>query len=268
MTSPAPGGSALTRRTVVAAALACSARAAELKPETVAAFERYVAEAERRIDERAEAPKHFLWVEETAERRAAGRRAPVVARPAGGGLAEIPGGLIHHWIGAVFVPGVSAARALGLLEDYDRHALVYAPEVAASKLLGRQGNDFRVYYRLLKKKIVSVALDTEHEVRYRQLDEARWQSRSTATRIVEVENAGGAEERRLPPGRDSGFLWRLNSYWRLAERGGGVWLECEAISLTRDVPAGLGWLVKPVIQELPRESLAATLRNTYKALVE
>lgn len=252
---------------ILLAALLPAGAAAELKPETLAAFERYVREAERTADERARTPGRYLWVEESSERRAAGRRSTVVAPARAGALQEIAGGLVHHWIGAVFLPGVTPPQALGLLKDYDRHARVYAPEVAASKLLGRNGNDFRVYYRLLKKKIVTVVLDTEHAVRYRRLDEARWESRSYSTRIVEVDHAGRADERRLPPGRDSGFLWRLNSYWRLAGRDGGVWIECEAISLTRDVPAGLGWLVRPVIEDLPRESLAATLRNTYQALV-
>lgn len=265
MTSPLPP-TALSRWMALLAAVAAAMWAAELKPETAAAFERYVRQAERRIDERAGAPGSFLWVEESAERKAAGRRSAVVAPLEKGAPQEITGGLIHHWIGAVFVPGASLAQALALLEDYDRHARVYAPEVAASKLLSRSGHDFRVYYRLRKKKVLTVVLDTEHEVRYTRLDDKRWRSRSCSTRIVEVENAGRRDERRLPPGQDSGFLWRLNSYWRLAERDGGVWIECEAISLTRDVPAGLGWLVKPIVQDLPRESLAATLANTYGAL--
>lgn len=261
------GCAAVLRCGCLAASLVAAGAAAELEPATLAAFDHYVRQAERAAEERARTPQRFLWVEESSERSAAGRRAPVVAPPETGALREIPGGLVHHWIGAVFVPGASVAQALALLEDYDRHARFYAPEVAASKLLSRNGNDFRIYYRLLKKKVITVVLDTEHEVHYTRLDDKRWESRSYSTRIVEVENAGKADERRLPPGRDSGFLWRLNSYWRLAGRVGGLWIECEAISLTRDIPPGLGWLVKPVVQDLPRESLAATLRNTRNALV-
>ena len=47
---------------------------------------------------------------------------------------------------------------------------------------------------------------------------------------------------------------------------GGLLIECEAISLTRDVPAGLGWLVAPVIEEMPRDSLKFTLNATRNAL--
>ena len=93
------------------------------------------------------------------------------------------------------------------------------------------------------------------------LDAHRWYSRSYSTRIAEVDD--GQE---LPPGEDHGFLWRLDSYWRFEERDGGVYLECEAISLTRSVPLGLGWLINPIIQSLPRDSLVNTLRETREAL--
>ena len=46
----------------------------------------------------------------------------------------------------------------------------------------------------------------------------------------------------------------------------GLLIECEAISLTRDVPAGMGWLVAPIIQDMPRESLKFTLSATQNAL--
>jgi len=43
-------------------------------------------------------------------------------------------------------------------------------------------------------------------------------------------------------------------------------MECEAVSLTRDVPLGLGWLITPIIGELPREALEFTMRATKNAL--
>ena len=119
---------------------------------------------------------------------------------------------------------------------------------------------------MLKKKIITVVLDTEHEVHYRSLDRARWVCRSYSTRIAEVEDADSLKERVLPPDTGHGFLWRLYSYWRFAEREGGVFIECRAISLTRDVPFGLGWAIEPIIQKLPQESLIKTLECTRKAL--
>ena len=132
--------------------------------------------------------------------------------------------------------------------------------------LSHNGDDFRIYLRLLKKKVVTLVLNTEFDVHYIQVDQTRWRSLSRSRRIAEVEKAGTPQERELPPGTGEGFLWRLNTYWRFLERDGGTWVECEAISLSRDVPAGLGWLINPIVRSLPRQSLANTLRATRDAL--
>jgi hypothetical protein len=120
--------------------------------------------------------------------------------------------------------------------------------------------------RLLKRKVMTVVLDTDHDVHYESLDRKRWTCRSHTTRIAEVENAGTAVERVLSPDTGYGFLWRLFSYWRFQERDDGVYVECRAISLTRDVPFGLGWIIEPIIQKLPKESLINTLEATRRAL--
>ena len=44
-------------------------------------------------------------------------------------------------------------------------------------------------------------------------------------------------------------------------------IECRAISLTLDVPAALAWIINPIVQKLPKESLINTLEATRKALV-
>jgi len=67
-----------------------------------------------------------------------------------------------------------------------------------------------------------------------------------------VENVGSRDERVLQPDGGHGFLWRLYSYWRFEQRDTGVIVECRAISLTRDVPFGLGWAIEPIIQKLPQ----------------
>ena len=238
----------------------------DLKPETVQAYDRYVRSAEARIDARRGSPA-FLWTDSTPVQQAHVRAGDVLAEPwSGDGDVEIPDGLIHDWIGAVFIPGVTLEKTLRLVEDYNSHKRIYKPEVIDSRILTENGNDFQVYMRLLKKKVVTVVLDTRHQVRYTPLSPTRCSSRSYSTRIAEVENPGTPKERELPPGHDHGFLWRLNSYWRFEERDGGVYVECEAISLTRAVPTGLGWLINPVIRALPRESLANTLRATRDAL--
>ena len=183
-----------------------------------------------------------------------------------GASIPVPGGLIHHWIGVVFIPGVDLQRTLALLQNYGEHSRIYAPRVLRSKLIRRDGDDFKVFLRLRDKNVVTVVLDTDYDVHYVRLDPARACSQSYSTRVQEVERVGEKDERDKAVGHDNGYLWRLNSYWRFWERDGGVYVQLEAISLTRDIPEGLGWLVRPFITSIPKESLVFTLNRTRDAL--
>lgn len=238
---------------------------AELKPPTLAAFDAYMRSAEARL--RYDGQGNFLWVDGSPERRRLALEGKALAEPwMAKGQIAVPDGLIHDWVGAVFIPGATLERTLLLAENYDNNKNVYKPEVVDSKLLSRNGDDFTVFLRLLKKKVLTVTLNTTYDVRYLRVAPNRWRADAYSTRIAEVANAGERNERELPPGNDHGFLWRLNSFWRYEERDGGVFVECEAISLTRDVPNGLGWLINPIIQDLPRDSLVNLLTATRQAL--
>jgi hypothetical protein len=204
----------------------------ELQPHTVEAFDRYIRLAETRLDKQAHSAS-FLWVDGLPDRKTKVQRGEAVAGPAlGTGDVDVPDGSIHDWTGAVFIPGATLAATLALAQDYDNHKNIYKPEVQDSKRVKRGGNDFQVYLRLLKKQVITVVLNTNHDVRYFSLDATHCYSQSHSTRIAEVDNAGDADEREMQPGQDHGFLWRLNSYWRFEQRDGGVYVECEAISLT------------------------------------
>jgi len=237
----------------------------QLKPPTEEAFQRYMQTAQAQFENSLRGGP-FLWADASPYRQRAIREGKILAEPSGeSGDVEIPDGLIHDWTGAVFVPGATLAQTLRLVEDYDHHKNIYQPEVIESRILSRHDHNFHVFLRLLKKQVLTVVLNTEHDVRYTRLDDRRWYSQSATTRIAEVQDPG-PNEHELPVGNDHGFLWRLNSFWKFEERDGGVYLECRAISLTRDVPTGLGWLINPIIRALPRESLANTLRETRQAL--
>jgi hypothetical protein len=261
---------------VCALAVPGPARASELMPEAVAGFDRYVRLTEQRMQTELRPGAAFLWVDGLPETRrnnvhAQLQRGEVVSsrletRDSSNDL-RVPGALIHHWVGTVFVPGATLQQVLTLLKDYDHHAVYFRPEVSKSKTLEHAGEDFKVYLRLTRKKIVTVVLDSEYEVHYEQLDAVRTQSRSYSARIAEVVHPGESTERQMPPGKDNGFLWRLDSYWRFFESGRGVYVQCEAVSLTRDIPTGLGWLIAPFIESIPKESLEFMLRSTRAAVL-
>jgi hypothetical protein len=247
----------------LAALLLFQAHAADLQPRTVEAFDSYVRAAETRMN----AAKTFLWADESPDRARRVRQGEVVAEPfTGKPDIGVAGGLLHDWIGVVFIPGATVDYTIARLEDYNGHKDIFRPEVIDSRTLSHTGNDYLVYLRLVKKKVVTVVLNTEFEVHYTQVDKTRWRSVSRSRKVAEVERAGKPDERELPPGTGEGFLWKLNSYWRFVERDGGTWVECEAISLTRDVPAGLGWLIEPIIRNLPKESLVNTLTSARRSL--
>jgi len=246
----------------LAALLVYRLPAAELKPATREAFERYIRQTEQRLDER----KSFLWADESPDRARMVRQGQIVVEPASAKpVTAVPDGLVHDWVGAVYIPGTTIEKTIAVMEDYN-HKEAYRPEVMASRILSRNGHDFQVYMRLLKKKVITVVLDTEHEIHYVRVDQTRWRSHSRTTRVAEVEHPGKSNEAALPPGTGQGFLWHLYTYWRFEERDGGTWVECRAVSLTRDVPTGLGWLINPIIQDLPKESLENTLRETRVAV--
>jgi hypothetical protein len=257
-------------------AIPCLAEAAELKPEAVQGFDRYVQRTEQRMQTELRPGAAFLWVDGLPEAHRNNvyeqlQRGEVVSRQLNTRVSSselrTPGALIHHWVGAILIPGASLQKVLALLRDYDHHATYFSPEVVKSKTLEHTGIDFKVYLRLARKKIVTVVLDTEYEVHYEQLDAARAQSSSYSTRIAEVEHAGDPREVQLKPGVDHGFLWRLNSYWRFFESGRDVYVQCEAVSLTRDIPTGLSWLIAPFIESIPKESLEFTLRSMRAAVL-
>lgn len=237
-----------------------------LQAETASAFDEYIRAAEAGMSA-APSEKVLLWSDATAARAKRIRKGDVLAELwSGSEPVQVPHGLIHDWIGAAFAAGVPVAKTVALVQNYDAHKNIYKPEVIDSRLLSRRDNDFKIYLRLLKKKILTVVLDTEHEVRYTARDGTCWICQSHSTRISEVHDAGSAKETVLPPDTGFGFLWRLFSYWTFAERDGGTLLECRAISLTRDIPAALRWIIQPIVRKLPRESLVNTLAATRRAL--
>ena len=250
---------------------------AELRPETLAAFARYVEATQARIDQERSQPGSFLYIDTLSEpqRSQIIRRlklgeiymARLDTRDATGRVITAPDAMIHHWIGDVFVPGATLQQTLELVQDYDRHQEIYRPDVVRSRLVSHVGDDFKIFYRLRRHKIITVTLDADMDVKYRRVDEAHWVSQSASTRIAEVVDADSPGEHEKPVGHDSGFLWRMNSYWGFVQGDGGVTIESESVSLTRDIPTGLGWLIGPLVTSIPKETLEHTLGSTRATLL-
>jgi hypothetical protein len=254
-----------------------SANGADLKPQTVDAFNRYVQLSEAQIDSELARREPFLWVDGLpASRREAayaqlGEGWVVIERLEtldGGKQIEAPGGLIHHWIGTIFIPGATLSQTLALEQDYDHQQEYFLPDVVRSKIDRRDGNDFVIDLRFYKKKMITTVIDTTHEVHYQPVGSSQEWSRSHTTRVQEVDDAGKPGEKLEPEGHDRGFLWRMNTYWRFEEKDGGTYVECQSISLTRDIPTGLGWMIGPYVKSVPRESLTFTLATTRSAVLE
>lgn len=251
-------------------------RAADLEPQTVDAFDRYVKLSQPQIDLNLDGHGAFLWVERLPDDRRAAADAQLQQGEVfierletldGGKPIPCPGGMIHYWIGTVFIPRATLAQTLTLVQDYDHQQDIYRPDVVRSKILKHEGSDYLVNLRFYKKKIVTSVEDTDHQVHYSVLDASHAWSRSYTTRIQQVDNAGKPDEQLRPVGQGDGFLWRMNTYWRFEQKDGGTYVECQTISLTRDIPTGLGWLIGPYVNSVPRESLTFTLATTREAVL-
>jgi putative flippase GtrA len=160
-----------------------------------------------------------------------------------GTLTPVAGGTIHRWRGSTVVAGMTVDALV--------EALKAAPprqeDVLEARVLARGSDSMRVYLKLRRSAIVTVEYDTVHEVTFQRGSRGVATSRSIATRIAET--AGG----------DRGFLWRLNTYWRYTPVPGGVRVEVDSISLSRDLPWGLRTMAGPIVSRIGRESVSRAL---------
>jgi hypothetical protein len=248
--------------------------AAELKKETAAAFDRYIGATEKRIQAELHSGP-FLFVDELPEARrveayAQLREGQVLVKQVSmkeeGHAIEVPHGLLHDWTGVLFIPNASLAQTLAVVQDYDNHQNIYKPEVRHSKLLNRNGDNFKVYVQFYKKSLVTVVINADFDINYERFGPNRAVSRSYSTRLAEVQNAGQADEHELAVDDAHGYLWRLDTYWRFEEKDKGVYVQLESIGLSRTVPAIVGWLVNPLLRSIPRGTLTSLLGATRAAV--
>ena len=258
---------------VLLCAFACSTttRGAELKQKTTTAFDRYVAATEARFANELRPGGPFLYIDAMnpdAKRQAYDqlKNGEILVQKletkTPGVSSDVPDGMVHHWVGLIFIPGATLAKTLPIVKDYDRRAELYKPDVSASRTLAHNGDDFKMFLRLHQKKFTTVDFNTTYDVHWGSVDSTKVYSNSISSRIAEVKDPDKPDGDELPVGTGHGYLWRLNTYWRFEEKDGGVYLQCEALSLTRDMPIGLGWLLKPLVTSIPKASLNRALGQT------
>jgi hypothetical protein len=248
----------------------------EPRPETLAAFERYRTLTEARMDADRQAG-YFLYF----DRYPAERRAEIDAQLRRGEFffeqlhtqdgdkrILVPGGLIHHWVGAAFLPAVTLAQTKAVLEDYADQKVIYAPDVRQSKLITEQGDHREVFLQLYSKTVVTAVFNVNFASLTTTYSPTRTQVRACSTRVADVEDFGKPQERELPPADSHGYLWKLCTWWHMEERGSGTYIQVEAMELSRTVPFMFAWIVNPIIRSVPREFLSHLLADTRKAVVQ
>ena len=262
----------------VAAAIALTAVVppdGELKSETRLAFERYVRLTEARIGGELAGKSPLLWIDRQPERQRAQLRSRLErgeiisermkTQDAGKDI-DVNHGMIHHWVGTVFLRGVPLSKVKAFVQDYDKYPSIFSPTILRSKVISAGPERYVVQMRTSMTKVITVVIDADYLIDYRPISSTRLHSKSVATNLHEVKSAGQPDEQRIPGDQTSGFLWRLNNYCSFEESPAGTIEQCESVSLTRGIPFGMGWLINPMTSGIPRDTLQFTLGKVRLSL--
>jgi hypothetical protein len=242
-----------------------ASRGAELKQETLKTWDAYIQTVNSQMDDRLQGS--FLWVDEEPDRLRRVRAGEILVSPVGPKVPKpVPSGLIHDWMGVAFIPNTKLDDVLSAVRDYGDYKEFYKPMIVDSKSLGTDGACDKYSMRVVNKESVETVFDIEYESTYFQSDERRWYNNTRATRVQEVRHYGKSDEQVLPPGQGGGFIWRLYSLTRFEERDGGVYVELEAIALSRGIPGGLRWMVDPIVRRVSKNYMLTSLQQMEQAV--
>lgn len=257
--------------------LAVRGTGTELQRKTIEAFEHYVQITDARIDAELRAGGPFLWIDALPERHRQKlyervRHGQFEIHPTRteeeGKPIQVPDGLIHDWVGVTFAPGASLQQAVSFLQDYDNAWRSYRPDVRRSKLLEHSDDAFKVYLQFYKESPRRASFNVLFEVHYLEPDATHAISRASSIRVAELENPEQPDSSEFPVGQGHGYLWRMNNYWRLEEKDGGVYIQVEAVALSRDVSAVFAWFAHPLIRRVSRQTVTNLLSATRGGLLK
>lgn len=166
-----------------------------------------------------------------------------------------------------YSPPVNVNSLCTVIHDYDNYKHVYRPAVTSSSTVARteENEEFLMtwHHRTLWLNAAIEPRYTAHDV---MIDSRRRYNVADAIQVREIEGYGHAGQHLLPPDTGNGLIWPLHSIVRYEERDGGVYVELEAIALTRDIPPSIRWIVVPMVIHLSIDSLTATLEQTRAAV--
>lgn len=240
--------------------------AAELKTETVKGWEQYIEEKNAATKPAPDTP--FLLTDGDQDFWSALRTGRILVGPAGPNIPRrVPSGLVHDWIGTAFIPNATIAQVLAAVRDYDRYKNIYRPGVVDSKLTETTEQEDRFSLLLMNKSMfLKKAVEGHYHASYFRVDDQHWYSVAESTRVQEIVGYGSANQQLLPEGEGTGLIWRIRSITRYEQRGGGVFIQLEAMVLSRDVPSALRWMVDPIVRRVSRESVQLSLQQTRDAV--
>jgi hypothetical protein len=187
-----------------------------------------------------------LWIDSDAKKSAFDSGKPVVEPRENQDVAN-GSGSIHHYSGALRVNRATIAQLRRIMQDYPNYPRYFRPDVTAGA--GEiqpdstpQDEHFHTKLQLTESTLwLQVVFDTVYDTHYRRIAPDRWTSRSGSLRIREMIDPKNPSAGFYPEGNDHGFLWKTNTYWFARERGGGLDLEADSITLSRSNVPGFGW---------------------------
>jgi hypothetical protein len=226
-------------RTLIGLFAVAASYAAQPAPETTAAFDRYIKVTEDEMA-RHRGFEDFLWVDHDAKQKSAVWLGQSPLRPMQtldqGHEIEVPGGLIQHWLGTLYVDQVTIDPVRNSILNIAAYKDFFRPQVRDSKLVKPNGYQFDLQLRLYRRQVSAVLLNASVSCDYTPVDDKRVFIACRSTHIGEVEHPKDQKswDKERPVEDETGYLWRFNYYWRIAEADNGVYVELETISLGRE----------------------------------
>jgi hypothetical protein len=239
------------------------AKPATMTAKTLEAWNAAIEQTRNDLAEESCAAARFLLIDRQPDTIAKVQAGGILAFHAPhGGVLSVPSGLIHHWTGTAFIPNARAVDAVTALQDYDSYAEIYKPSVTSSKLLTRKGDEFTYRLKFVERGFgLKAGLLGDFRSKYYRLTATTGYSITESTSLTEFADPGTPEERALPSAAAHGYVEGVFTIVRYREAPEGLYVEVETLTLSRDIPASVRWMARPLVQRFSRQVMTGTLNR-------